>query len=64
MEHSSKLIERICTLENVKKDQLILHSDNGGAMKGATMLATLQKLGAVPSFSRPREKNQNAGQKE
>lgn len=34
MEHSSKLIERICTLEKVKKDQLILHSDNGGAMKG------------------------------
>lgn len=59
MEHSSKLIERICTLENVKKDQLILHSDNGGAMKGATMLATLQKLGVVPSFSRPRVSDDN-----
>jgi transposase InsO family protein len=59
MEHSSKLIERICTLENVKNDQLILHSDNGGAMKGGTMLATLQKLGVVPSFSRPRVSDDN-----
>jgi putative transposase len=31
----------------------VLHSDNGGPMKGATMLATLQHLGVVPSFSRP-----------
>lgn len=31
----------------------VLHSDNGGPMKGATMLATLQRLGVVPSFSRP-----------
>jgi len=59
MEHSSKLIESICALENVKKDQLILHSDNGGAMKGATMLAILQKLGVVPSFSRPRVSDDN-----
>ncbi len=59
MEHSAKLIERICVQENVLKDQLILHSDNGGAMKGATMLATLQKLGVVPSFSRPRVSDDN-----
>jgi transposase InsO family protein len=59
MEHSSQLIERICMQENVVKDQLILHSDNGGAMKGATMLATLQKLGVVPSFSRPRVSDDN-----
>jgi hypothetical protein len=29
-----------------------MHSDNGNPMKGATMLATLQSLGVVPSFSR------------
>ncbi len=29
-------------------------------MKGATMLATLQKLGVVPSFSRPSVSNDNA----
>lgn len=53
MELSSKLIDNICRSENIKKEQLILHSDNGGPMKGATMLATLQRLGVVPSFSRP-----------
>jgi putative transposase len=59
MEHSSALVERICVCEGVQKKQLILHSDNGGAMKGATMLATLQRLGVVPSFSRPRVSNDN-----
>lgn len=59
MEHSSRLIERICVQEKVEKAQLILHSDNGGAMKGAMMLATLQKLGVVPSFSRPRVSDDN-----
>jgi putative transposase len=31
----------------------VVHSDNGAPMKGTTMLATLQRLGVVPSFSRP-----------
>ncbi|GAB4411101.1 MAG: hypothetical protein OHK0056_14720 [Bacteriovoracaceae bacterium] len=56
---ASRLIEKICDAEDVKQDQLILHSDNGGAMKGATMLATLQKLGIMPSFSRPRVSDDN-----
>ena len=30
-----------------------IHSDNGGPMKGATLLATLQFPGIIPSFSRP-----------
>ena len=38
----------------------MLHSDNGGAMKGATMLATMQNLGVVASFSRPRVSDDNA----
>ena len=36
-----------------------LHSDNGGPMKSATMLATLQTLGVAPSFSRPQVSNDN-----
>ena len=36
-----------------------LHSDNGGPMKSATMLATLQTLGVAPSFSRPKVSNDN-----
>ena len=37
----------------------VLHSDNGGPMKCATMLATLQRLGVVPSFSRPSVSDDN-----
>lgn len=59
MNHSASLISEICFKEKIQRDQLILHSDNGGAMKGATMLATLQKLGVVPSFSRPRVSDDN-----
>lgn len=39
--------------------EVVLHSDNGSPMKGATMLATMQKLGVVPSFSRPSVSNDN-----
>ncbi len=38
---------------------LVLHSDNGSPMKGSTMLGTLQRLGVVPSFSRPGVSNDN-----
>ncbi len=38
----------------------VLHSDNGNPMKGATMLATLQRLGVVSSFSRPSVSDDNA----
>ena len=50
---ASELITKACWAHEVQRDQLVLHSDNGGPMKGATMLATLQWLGVVPSFSRP-----------
>ncbi|WP_159078744.1 DDE-type integrase/transposase/recombinase [Orrella marina] len=52
-EHAARLMEKACLKHQIKPDQLILHSDNGSPMKGATMLATLQRLGVVPSFSRP-----------
>ena len=57
--NSSRLIDDICTAEGIEPNQLTLHSDNGGPMKGATMLATLQRLGVVPSFSRPSVSNDN-----
>ncbi|MFT5451560.1 MAG: putative transposase [Enterobacterales bacterium] len=38
---------------------MTLHSDNGSPMKGARMLATLQELGIMPSFSRPSVSNDN-----
>ncbi len=59
-QHASDVIEDICRQENIGKDQLALHSDNGEPMKGATMLATLQRLGIMPSLSRPAVSNDNA----
>jgi len=56
---ASELIQEGCYLEGVVKDQLVLHSDNGSPMKGATMLATLHHLGVMPSFSRPSVSNDN-----
>ena len=58
-EYASDVLEAACIKEDIKKDQVILHSDNGSPMKGATMLATLQKLGVIPSFSRPSVSNDN-----
>ncbi len=37
----------------------MIHADNGGPMKGSTMLATLQRLGIVASFSRPSVSDDN-----
>lgn len=56
---ASGLIREGCRLEGISNDQIVLHSDNGSPMKGATMLATLQQLGVMPSFSRPSVKNDN-----
>jgi len=58
-EDAAVLIERTCTREGITRDQVTLHSDNGGPMKGATMLATLQRLGVATSFSRPRVSDDN-----
>jgi len=56
---SAELLEKICKSEKINKFQVTVHSDNGGPMKGATMLATMQKLGVMPSFSRPSVSNDN-----
>jgi putative transposase len=58
-DHASVLIRKACLAEGVHQAGLVLHADNGGPMKGATMLATLQKLGVVPSFSRPSVSDDN-----
>jgi putative transposase len=58
-EHASVLIRKTCLAEGITEAGLVLHADNGGPMKGATMLATLQRLGVVPSFSRPSVSDDN-----
>ncbi len=57
---AAQLIERCCFEQDVRTDELVLHSDNGGAMKGNTMLAKLEQLGVMPSFSRPSVSDDNA----
>lgn len=59
MELSARLVQHSCLIHGIQPDTLVLHSDNGGPMKGATMLATLQQLGIVASFSRPRVSDDN-----
>ncbi len=58
-DHAARLFTQACTDLEMDPDRLVLHSDNGSPMKGSTMLATLQKLGVVPSFSRPRVSDDN-----
>lgn len=58
-DNAALLIRKACLTEGINGQSLVLHSDNGSPMKGATMLATLQWLGVVPSFSRPSVSNDN-----
>lgn len=59
-ELASLLMKRTSLAEGLAGRPLVLHSDNGSSMKGATMLATLEQLGVAASFSRPRVSNDNA----
>lgn len=56
---AAEILYDIVQRECIDCGQVTLHSDNGGPMKGATMLATLQALGIMPSFSRPSVSNDN-----
>jgi putative transposase len=56
---AAELFRRTCADLGIDPNGLVLHSDNGGPMKGSTMLATLQRLGVVASFSRPRVSDDN-----
>jgi putative transposase len=58
-ELAAVLVDDACRREHVVRDRLVLHSDNGAAMKGKTMLAKLEELGVMPSFSRPRVSDDN-----
>lgn len=61
-EHESSTLAAEIVAETCLKNNahgVRLHSDNGGPMKSGTMLATLQWLGVVPSFSRPHVSDDN-----
>jgi transposase InsO family protein len=61
-ELAAALLERSYTGEAVAghRQLLVMHSDNGGPMKGATMVAKMQELGVMPSLSRPHTSDDNA----
>ncbi len=59
MDYGARLFMEACIVHGVQPEGLVLHSDNGGPMKGSTMLATLKGLGVVPSFSRPMVSDDN-----
>ena len=58
-ELAADLVTEACYREKVRPGQVILHSDNGSAMKGQTLLMKLKALGVASSFSRPSVSNDN-----
>lgn len=50
---AAALVCRTCQELRLAPHGIVLHADNGGPMKGATMVATLERLGVLASFSRP-----------
>jgi putative transposase len=59
-EHAACLFQQICSEMRIDPRGIVLHADNGGPMKGSTMVATLERLGVLPSFSRPSVSDDNA----
>ena len=60
MSNSNEVIQRAVLREDCINQPLVLHADNGSAMKGSTLQTTLQRLNITPSDSRPGVSNDNA----
>ena len=59
---AADLVSRACLRERIRRRRpqpLILHADNGNAMRAATLESRLEELGVLRSFSRPRVSNDN-----
>lgn len=61
-ENASVLLKRSYLAESIglSGKPLVLHADNGAPMKSSTLLTTMQNLGVMPSYSRPRVSDDNA----
>ena len=57
--HAAARCTRTCQRAHLDPRGLVRHADTGGPMKASTMVATLERLGVLPSFSRPRVSNDN-----
>lgn len=60
MTNSATVIHRAVLREQCRHHPLVLHGDNGSAMKGSFIHAKLEQLGVTPSYSRARVSNDNA----
>jgi transposase InsO family protein len=56
---AADILRDVCAREKIQPGQVVLHSDNGNPMKGASMLAMMQELGVARSLSRPAVSNDN-----
>jgi len=58
-EYAAELFTEVTEREGLVPGETTLHADNGNAMKGATLKATLERLGVLTSYSRPRVSDDN-----
>ena len=58
-ELAADLVRKAVWAEGCLTRPLVLHADNGSPTKGATMKATLERLGVIASYSRPRVSDDN-----
>lgn len=56
---ASGMLQQALDREGLSGVDLILHADNGSPMKGATLKATMERLGVLPSYSRPSVSDDN-----
>lgn len=56
---AAALFTTTCQTHSLDPQGIVLHADNGGPMKGATMVVTFERLGVLASFSRPSVSNDN-----
>lgn len=59
-ELAAELVQRTVLREQCYRQPLVLHADNGAAMKSQTLQVKLTELNISPSHSRPRVSNDNA----
>lgn len=58
-ELASQMFQSAVERERAEGVDLVVHSDNGSPMKGATLKATFERLGILASYSRPRVSDDN-----
>lgn len=58
-EYAATLLQRTVWTEKCISKNIVLHSDNGAPMRGYTMVAKMNDLGIISSYSRPRISNDN-----